>query len=141
MWLQIGLVLALLPAVANAESVVALRTIPAKSLVSSADIGLVDAAIDGAITEVEQALGLEVKSTIYAGRPLRRSDLISPTLVERNQTVRLIYSAGSLTIFADGRALERGADGDVIRVMNLSSKTTVSGKIAPDGRIIVGDWN
>ena len=141
MWLQIGLVLALLPAVANAESVVALRTIPAKSLVSSADIGLVDAAIDGAITEVEQALGLEVKSTIYAGRPLRRSDLISPTLVERNQTVRLIYSAGSLTIFADGRALERGADGDVIRVMNLSSKTTVSGKIAPDGSIIVGDWN
>ena len=141
MWLKIGLALALSPSIANADSVVALRTIPAKSLVSDDDIGLVDAAIDGAFTDVGQALGLEAKSTIYAGRALRPSDLVSPTLVERNQTVRLIYNAGSLTIVADGRALARGAEGDVIRVMNLSSKTTVSGKVSPDGNINVGDWN
>lgn len=141
MWLQIGLALALFPGAANADSVVALRTIPAKSLVSGADIGLVDAVIDGAFTDIEQAVGLEAKSTIYAGRALRPSDLVSPTLVERNQTVRLIFRTGSLTIVADGRALTRGAEGDVIRIMNLSSKATVSGTIAPDGRIIVGDWN
>ena len=141
MWLWIGLALALLPAAAGAESVVALRTIPAKGVVSAADVGLVDASIDRALTDVGAALGLEVKSTIYAGRPVRLSDLASPTLVDRNQTVRLVYSTGALTILADGRALARGAEGDVIRVMNLTSKSTVSGKIAPDGSILVGDWN
>ena len=141
MWLRIGFALALLPGVAVAESVVALRTIPAKSVVSGADIGLVAAEIDGALTDVGAALGLEAKATIYAGRPVRSADLVSPTLVERNQTVRLVYRTGSLTITAEGRALARGAEGDVIRVMNLSSKATVSGKVSLDGSITVGDWN
>lgn len=72
---------------------------------------------------------------------MRPSDLGTPTLVERNQIVNLVYMSGTLTILADGRALTRGAEGDVIRVMNLASKTTVSGRIAPDGRILVGDLN
>lgn len=137
---KFGLLIALLPCVSTAESVIALRTIPAKSIVSEGDIGLVDAAIDGALTETRAALGFEARMTIYAGRPLRGSDLVAPAMVERNQSVRLIYKAGSLTISAQGRALARGAKGDLIRVMNLTSKTTVTGTISWDGSIIVGDW-
>ena len=71
--------------------------------------------------------------------PLRPEDLGAPALVERNQIVSLVYRSGGLVILADGRALARGAEGDVIRVMNLASKTTVSGRVGPDGRILVGD--
>ncbi|MEM9126779.1 MAG: flagella basal body P-ring formation protein FlgA, partial [Pseudomonadota bacterium] len=42
-----------------------------------------------------------------------------------------------LSITTEGRALGRGAAGDRIRVMNLSSRTTVTGLIRPDGQIEV----
>lgn len=50
----------------------------------------------------------------------------------------LSYRLGALEIRAEGRALSRGGVGDEIRVMNLSSRTTVSGRIAEDGAVHVG---
>ncbi|NIR43626.1 MAG: flagella basal body P-ring formation protein FlgA, partial [Gemmatimonadetes bacterium] len=40
-----------------------------------------------------------------------------------------------IEIMTEGRALQRAAVGETIRVMNLSSRTTVSGQVAPDGSI------
>jgi flagella basal body P-ring formation protein FlgA len=145
MWQRVGQILgtvaALSPSLASAESLVALRTLPAQTVVTEADVALVAAQIDGALTELAPALGQEIKITVYAGRPLRAENLGPPTLVARNQTVTLIYRAGSLVILAEGRALARGAEGEVIRAMNLSSKTTVSGRVDAQGRLIVGDPN
>jgi flagella basal body P-ring formation protein FlgA len=59
-------------------------------------------------------------------------------VVERNQIVPISFLSGGLAIKAEGRALARGGVGDVIRVMNLQSRTTVSGQIAPDGQVLVG---
>jgi flagellar basal body P-ring formation protein FlgA len=39
---------------------------------------------------------------------------------------------------ADGRALGRAGIGDVVRVMNLGSRQTVSGLVLADGSIVVG---
>ena len=133
--------LILLAAPAGAESLVALRTLPAQTVVTEADVALVEAQIDGALTAVAPALGQEVRTTVYAGRPLRAENLGPPALVDRNQTVTLVYLAGGLTILAEGRALARGAEGEVIRAMNLSSKTTVSGRVDGQGRLVVGDRN
>ena len=125
----------------QAESLVALRTLPAQTVVTEADVTLVEAQIDGALTAVAPALGLQVKTTVYAGRPLRAENLGAPALVDRNQTVTLIYAAGGLIILAEGRALARGAEGEVIRALNLASKTTVSGRVDGQGRLVVGDRN
>ncbi|MFZ1482670.1 MAG: flagellar basal body P-ring formation chaperone FlgA [Paracoccaceae bacterium] len=141
MWCRIGLLLSLSPAVAAAESVVAVRTLPAQTVIEAADVTLVDAEIDGALSAITPALGQELKTTVYAGRPLRPENLGAPALIERNQIVSLVYRSGGLVILADGRALARGAEGDVIRVMNLASKSTVSGRVGPDGHILVGDQN
>ena len=96
------------------------------------------AAIVGALTHPADALGLEARVTIYAGRPVRAGDLGLPAVVERNQIVPISFLSGGLAIKAEGRALARGGVGDVIRVMNLASRTTVSGRIAPDGQVVVG---
>jgi flagellar basal body P-ring formation protein FlgA len=127
-----------LPEIASADSLVATRTIRAQSVVQADDITLVDAAIPGAITGVEGALGLEARVTIYAGRPIKATDLGPPTLIDRNQIVSLEFQSGGLAILAEGRALARGGVGDVIRVMNLASRNTVSGRVAPDGTVHVG---
>ena len=58
-------------------------------------------------------------------------------MIGRNDLVRLVFSQGGLRIMAEGRSLGRGAVGEVIRVMNIASRTTVSGRIQPDGSVEV----
>lgn len=135
MWRLLFLVL---PDMTMAESLVATRTIRAQSVVQAEDVALVDAAIPGALTAVEGAVGKEARVTIYAGRPVKATDIGSPALIDRNQIVSLSYQTGGLAIVTEGRALARGGAGDVIRVMNLASRSTVSGRVTPDGTVQVG---
>jgi flagellar basal body P-ring formation protein FlgA len=134
------LLLLALAAPVSAESLVATRTIRAKSLVAPEDLALVSAELPGALTDPGQAIGLEARVAIYAGKPVRPGDLGPPTLVERNQLVNLVFLSGGLAISTEGRALARGSEGDDIRVMNLGSRNTVTGRIGPDGAVYVG-WN
>ncbi len=137
--LRVFLLLAL-AAPATAESLVATRTIRAKTLIAPEDLTLVSAELPGALDDPSQAVGLEARVSIYAGKPVRSGDLGPPTLVERNQLVSLVYMSGGLAISTEGRALARGSEGDEIRVMNLGSRNTVMGRIGPDGSVYVG-WN
>ena len=138
--MRVLLTFMLLTGPAMADSLVATRTIRAQTVIGPDDMALVDAALPGALDDPALALGLEARVAIYAGRPIRSQDLGAPALVDRNQLVSLIYLSGSLAISTEGRALERGAEGDLVRVMNLGSRTTVNGRIGPDGAIYVG-WN
>lgn len=131
-------VLALIPLPAVADSLVATRTIRAMAVVEPDDLTLVEADIPGALQDAALIVGLEARVTLYAGRPIRPGDVGPPATVERNQIVPLSYRAGGLLILAEGRALSRGGAGDVIRVMNLASRTTVSGQIGADGQVQVG---
>ena len=129
---------ALLPASAMADSVVATRTIRAQSVIAAQDVAMVPAEITGALTATDAAVGQEAKVTLFAGRPVRAADLAAPALIQRNQVVPVVYQVAGLTIRTDGRALERGGAGAVIKVMNLSSHLTVQGAISPDGSVRVG---
>lgn len=127
-----------LPGMAMADSVVATRTIRAHSVIQADDLTLVAAAIPNALGNLADAVGLEARVSIYAGRPILASDLGAPAVVDRNQIVQLAYRSGALAILTEGRALARGGVGDVIRVMNLASRNTVSGRIAANGAVLVG---
>ena len=135
-----GVLLLLLATPALAESVVATRTLRPNTVIGPEDLTVVDAVLPGALSDPALALGLETRVAIYAGRPVLQADLGSPTLVQRNQVVSLVYLAGSLAISAEGRALSRGSKGETVRVINLASRTTVSGRIGPDGAVYVG-WD
>jgi flagellar basal body P-ring formation protein FlgA len=132
------LVLALLASPSFAESVVATRTLRPNTVIGPEDLTVVDASLPGALTDPAAALGLETQVAIYAGRPILLANLGTPTLVQRNQLVTLIYLAGGLAISTDGRALARGSAGETVRVINIASRTTVSGRIGPDGAVYVG---
>lgn len=132
------LALLLLPGMAHAEAVVATRTIRAQTVLTQADMTTVEAEIPGTLTDPDTGAGLEARVTLYAGRPIRAEDLGPPAVVDRNQLIPLAYVSGPLTILTEGRALARGGVGDVVRVMNLASRTTVSGRIGPDGVVQVG---
>ena len=128
----------ILPGMAMADSVVATRTIRAQTVVQADDLTLVAAAIPNALGNLADAVGQEARISIYAGRPVLATDLGPPAVVDRNQIVPLAYQSGALAILTEGRALARGGVGDVIRVMNLASRSTVLGRIAANGTVLVG---
>ena len=122
---------------AAADSLVAARAIVGSSIVGEADIRFARRSIEGALSDPALVVGREARVTIYAGRPIRAGDLRAPALIERNDIVRLRYRSGGLVIEADGRALGRGAAGDRISVMNLTSRTTLSGLVRENGYVEV----
>ncbi len=121
-----------------AQSVMPVRAIRSQSVLQAEDLVLSEEDVPGALTAIEAAVGQEAKVALYPGRAILSSQIGAPALVERNAVVRMNYSSGALHIIADGRALDRAAEGELVRVMNLSSRQTVTGTVAPDGSIEVG---
>lgn len=121
-----------------ADIIVAARTIRPQEIIGPNDLALRDANIAGGVSDPAVLIGQEARIALYAGRPIRATDVGAPALVERNQVIPLIYNAGGLSITTEGRALERAGVGEVIRIMNLSSRTTVTAKIAENGVAHVG---
>ncbi len=120
-----------------ADTVIAARTLRAQSVVGPEDLALQDIDVPGAYSSMEGLIGQETRTALYAGRPVRPGDLGPPALVERNGIVSLIYDRGGLVIVTEARALGRGGVGEAIRVMNMSSRQTVTGTIQPDGTVKV----
>lgn len=120
-----------------ADIVVPTRTIRAKEIIAPTDLATKEQDIPGAISSQDVLIGQEARVALYPGRPIRVGDFGPPAIVDRNDLVVLIFDRQPLSITAEGRALGRGAVGDRIRVMNLSSRTTVTGFIRTDGQIEV----
>jgi flagellar basal body P-ring formation protein FlgA len=130
--------LLILPELAAAQTVVATRVLRAQTVIAGDDVTLEGAATPGALAALEQAVGREARVTLYPGRPIRPDQLGAPAIVERNQIVRMIYTEGPLNIMAEGRALDRAGQGELVRVMNLTSRQVVTGLVRGSGLIEVG---
>jgi len=123
---------------ALAETVATVRPVRAGSVIAESDLEILEDTIPGTVAGIAEAVGKEAKVTLYPGRPIQSSQIGSPALVDRNQLVRMVYSSGPLSITTEGRVLDRAGIGESVRVMNLTSRQTVSGVVAPDGTIEVG---
>lgn len=130
-------VLWLLPTWTLAESVVATRTIRANSVLTADDVAINFKISNGDLKDPDDAIGKETRVALYAGWPIRLEDLAEPAIIERNQSVVLIFNSDGIEIMTSGRSLGRGAIGEEISVMNTSSRASVVGVILPDGRVRV----
>ncbi len=137
MKLALALFVSLIAQSAIAEIIVPVRNIRPKEIIAPSDLTHKQVSVVGAISVVDELVGQEARVALYAGRPIRPGDFGPPAIIERNDLVTLRFRNGSLTIATEGRALGRGAEGESIRVMNLSSRTTVSGRVKADGSIEV----
>lgn len=135
-----GIILALLcamPQLCIADTVVAARTIRAQSVLSANDLALKDIDVAGGVKDVSQLVGQESRVALYAGRPIRLNDVGPPALISRNQVVQIVFQSHGLSITAEGRSLGRAGVGEHVRIMNMSSRTTISGVVGADGRVFV----
>lgn len=123
------------PALSN--MVVTDKIIRPGAILSPDDLQLVPGDAVDAVEDIQDLIGKEARIALYPGRPILRTDVARPALVDRNQLVKLIYTSAGLQIHTEGRALGRGAVGEYIPVMNMSSRTTVSGRVSENGWIEV----
>jgi len=127
---------ALMPLPGLADTIVAARTIRAKEIIEAGDL-LLKPGVGTSDVTLHDLIGQEAQVSLYVGRPVRASDVGAPAVVERNQVVPLIYAANGLQIVTEGRSLSRAGVGEYVRVMNLTSRATVSGRVTRDGQILV----
>jgi flagella basal body P-ring formation protein FlgA len=113
------------------------RTLRPGTLITIADLTLLDAEHMGMYDRIDDVAGQEARIALYAGRPIPFEAIGPPALINRNEIVALHFQAAGLTISTEGRALERGGVGDRVRIMNLSSRATLFGFVQPDGSIKV----
>lgn len=128
-----------LAGLAFAASVAPVRPIRAQTVIGPNDVELAETEAPGGVDSVEDVVGLEARVTLYPGRPILAAQVGPPAVVQRNQLVRMTYLRGTLAIQADGRALDRAGVGERVRVMNLASKQIVTGAVAEDGTVEVGE--
>ena len=89
------------------------------------------------LTQVDDVAGLAARHALRPGGPLRQMDLMQPQLVQRNDNVTLIYQVPGILLTVRGKALEAGAEGAAVSVLNLQSKRTVHGTVSGLGRVTV----
>jgi flagella basal body P-ring formation protein FlgA len=85
----------------------------------------------------ELAVGMQMRRAVRAGQVLKTTDLAKPDLVQRDQTVTLIYQTAGIYLTTRGKALESGTEGDVVSVLNLQSKRTIAGRVTGRGQVSV----
>jgi flagella basal body P-ring formation protein FlgA len=127
-------------AIETVEAAVLARDVERNDVLKSADIVIErrpKAAVGNDVAAPSRAIGMQMRKALRAGQPLRTADLTKPDLVQRDQTVTLIYEAAGLYLTVRGKALEGGTEGDIVNVLNLQSKRTVSGTVIGRGQVSV----
>lgn len=89
------------------------------------------------LLSAENMIGMTPLRMVIAGKPIRTVDLQSPQLVERGKSVTITFSEGPLKLTALGKALQNGAKGDMIRVVNNTSNRSIDAVVNGFGEVIV----
>lgn len=93
------------------------------------------AAGDAAVTVAGDAIGLAARHVLGSGVVLHNSDLMRPEMVHQDDQVVLIYQVPGITLTVRGKAVNSGAEGDIVRVVNLQSNQTVHGRVVAPGQV------
>jgi flagella basal body P-ring formation protein FlgA len=127
-------------AIETVEAAVLARGIERNEVIKSSDVVIErrpKAEVGNDVAGRDGAVGMQARRQLRAGQALRVGDLTKPDLVTRDQNVTLIYESSGLYLTIRGKALEGGSEGDVVNVLNLQSKRTVSGIVVGRGQVSV----
>jgi flagellar basal body P-ring formation protein FlgA len=83
------------------------------------------------------AIGMQARHQIVAGQPLEVVDLMRPSLVAKGATVLMVLDSPGIALTAQGQAMEAGAIGERIRVLNPVSRAVVEAEVIATNRVRV----
>ena len=84
-----------------------------------------------------QLIGMTPKRGVPVSQPVRLRDLQSPRLIDKGALVTITLATANLSLSVQGKALQDGGKGDVIRVVNTQSNRVVEATVAGPNLVAV----
>lgn len=94
-------------------------------------------ALAGAADSLGAVIGQAVRRTARIGQPAMTADLTKPEIVDRNDDVLITFEVPGMVLTVRGKALQGGAQGDMVPVLNAQSKRVVQAAVIAPGRVSV----
>jgi|SRR5579859_2039609 flagellar basal body P-ring formation protein FlgA len=89
------------------------------------------------LLQASDLIGKSPRHQLRPGEPLRQSDVEVPLVVHRGTLVTIVLDTPSLHLSAEGKALDDGGMGAVIRVANTKSTRVIDAVVTGPGSVTV----
>ncbi len=89
------------------------------------------------LLQASDLIGKSPRHQLRPGEPLRQSDVEVPLVVHRGTLVTIVLDTPSLHLSAEGKALDDGGMGAVIRVANTKSSRVIDAVVSGPGSVTV----
>ena len=120
---------------------VAARTLQRGDILSDADIKLevhdISGLSYGYFEDKRIGAGMKIKRQALAGAVLTPSMLKKPQIITRGQKIAIMAQSGRMEVRMMGKALDNGALGDRIKVMNIKSRQKLEGIVTSSAEVQV----
>ena len=117
------------------------RTVMPGDMIRSDDVSTswirVELAPPGALADPQTLIGKTPRRPLRAGSAMRAGDVELPLVVHRNDPVLIVLEQPGMYLTAQGKALEDGGAGAVIRVANVQSNRAIDAVVLGSGRVAV----
>jgi flagella basal body P-ring formation protein FlgA len=127
-------------AIETVDAAVLTRNVERNDILKSGDVIVQrrpKADVGGDAAGRNHSVGMQMRHPMRSGQPLRTADLVKPDLVQRDQEVTVIYQSAGLYLTTRGKALDSGAEGDVVNVINQQTKRTLSGTVSARAQVTI----
>lgn len=103
----------------------------AGDIISANDIVYVDTpareVTTATIVSAEKLVGMTPRRGLAAGKQVTPADIEQPLVVKKGDVVTMTLKSKIMSLTAQGKALENGAAGQIVRIINTSSNQVVEG--------------
>ncbi len=89
------------------------------------------------VRTLDRAIGMQLRRQVAPGQPLATADLALPTMVQRGATVQMGLQSPGLSLVGQGIAMDAGATGERIRVLNPTSRVVLEAEVIGPGLVRV----
>ncbi|MBI1327379.1 MAG: flagellar basal body P-ring formation protein FlgA [Alphaproteobacteria bacterium] len=117
------------------------KALPANAIIGKADIIYtpmnVKSLAPDTVLHVENLIGKQVKRLVTLNRPIRNNELMNPMMVNRGDEVLMVFKEGPLNLTAKGKVQQDGSQGDLVRVVNTSTRRTLDAIVTGDRIVTV----
>jgi flagella basal body P-ring formation protein FlgA len=93
--------------------------------------------LDAPVTNPAEVAGLKLARALKTGDPLVSRAMLTPPVIHRGDTVKIVVRQGGMLATAVGVAQSDGTMGQTIRVENSNSKKIVRGQVRGPGIVEV----
>ncbi len=117
------------------------RLVSAGDTIQASDIEWISSRVDqllpSTVTDSQQMVGRVAKRPLRPGQMLRLSDLSTEAAVQKNSLITIMVQSSQMNLSMRGKAMEDGAIGQSIRVMNTTSHKQLVGVVKDAATVVI----